>query len=92
MTHQEHSRKHTTERLDYIRQVYKEGVSYKDMGKHLGITRECVGGLIHRMGLHDRRSPVDRLGRTLGRIPVDKPHPGVRVVTVTLASIPPPRS
>ena len=52
----------TPERIDAMKNLWKEGLSTSEIGRRLGITKNAVVGKAHRMGMSKRASssPVAR--------------------------------
>lgn len=75
----------TADEVALLRARYAEGVTYRVIASEIGVTRECISGMIFRLGLTNRRSPVDRLGRIKRRTPLAEVE---RITTITLAPVP----
>ena len=48
----------TPERINYLKELWNEGLSTREIGLKLGVTRNAVVGKAHRMGLSKRGSPT----------------------------------
>lgn len=57
------------ERIDTLKALLGKGLSYAQIAKRLGVTRNAVGGVIHRLGLgrHDTGQAQVHGGRTSAR-------------------------
>ena len=52
----------TEERLETLKNLWKEGLSISQIGEKLGVTRNAVAGKAHRLGLPKRQSPISASG------------------------------
>lgn len=48
----------TSERVNALRALWKEGLPTSEIGRRLGVTKNAVVGKVHRLGLAKRQSPI----------------------------------
>jgi GcrA cell cycle regulator len=48
----------TEDRTDTLRVLWQEGLTTREIGARMGITKNAVVGKVHRLGLPKRQSPI----------------------------------
>ena len=62
----------TTERIATLTKLWGGGLSTREIGLRLGVTKNAVVGKVHRLGLSKRQSPIVERSRVAEVIPLDK--------------------
>ena len=62
----------TTERIGTLTKLWKEGLTTREIGLRLGVTKNSVVGKVHRLELSKRQSPIIDRPHVAEVIPLDK--------------------
>lgn len=61
------------ERIERLKQMRTEGLSFDQIAKELRVTRSTISGKLHRLGLCERKTPTPTMARLPRREPARKP-------------------